>query len=258
MIVNTHKFRERVAAGEKQLFTGITLADPAVTEMLSGSTDGFWIDLEHNPTNLETMLGLLIGARAGGTPAFVRVPANDVGWIKRVLDSGAEGIICPQAENATEVGQFVAACRYPPLGRRGFGPRRPTNYGRNGGAQYLADANRELVVIAQIETVGCLEEIDQIVQIEGLDGVVVGPNDLSGSMGVMGQTDHPDVIAAIATIAQTAKQAGLSVGIGMGAQAEFAQQAFELGVDWVQCGNDFEYMIRFADQLKTAIPSIST
>ena len=253
MIVNTHKFRQKVAAGENQLFTGITIADPAVTEMLSDSTDGFWIDLEHNPTNLETMLGLLIAARAGGTPAFVRVPANDVGWIKRVLDSGAEGIICPQADDAEQVGQFVSACRYPPMGRRGFGPRRPSNYGRNSGAQYLADANEQLLVIAQIETVGCLEQIDQIVQIEGLDGVVVGPNDLSGSMGVMGQTDHPDVTAAIATITRSAKDAGLSVGIGMGAQPEFAQQAFELGIDWVQCGNDFEYMIRFADQLKQQI-----
>ena len=249
MIVNTHKFREKIAAGKKQLFTGITLADPAVTEMLSGSTDGFWIDLEHNPTNLETMLGLLIGARAGGTPAFVRVPANDVGWIKRVLDSGAEGIICPQADDADGVRRFVSACRYPPKGKRGFGPRRPTNYGRNGGPDYLADANKNLIVIAQIETVGCLEQLDEIVQIEGLDGLVVGPNDLSGSMGIMGQVDHPDVIEAIGRIATVGKAAGLSIGIGMGAQPDFAQQAFELGVDWVQCGNDYEYMIRFADQL---------
>ena len=106
-----------------------------------------------------------------------------------------------------------------------------------------------LVVIAQIETVGCLEQLDEIVQIEGLDGLVVGPNDLSGSMGIMGQVDHPDVIEAIGRIATVGKAAGLSIGIGMGAQPDFAQQAFKLGVDWVQCGNDYEYMIRFADQL---------
>ncbi len=250
MIVNAHKFRDRFASGQKQMFTGITIADPAVTEMLSDSTDGFWIDLEHNPTNLETMLAMLIAARAGGTPAFVRVPANDDGWIKRVLDSGAEGIICPQAEDAEAARRFVTACRYPPMGRRGFGPRRPTNYGRSGGQQFLDEANKNLVVLLQIETVGSLEQLDEIVQLEGLDGLVVGPNDLSGSLGYMGQVDHPDVLAAIERISTTAHAAGLSVGIGMGADAAQAQRAFELGVDWVQCGNDFEYMIRFADQLK--------
>jgi 4-hydroxy-2-oxoheptanedioate aldolase len=109
------------------------------------------------------------------------------------------------------------------------------------------------VVILQIETVGSLAQLDEIVQLEGLDGLVVGPYDLSGSMGHMGQIDHPDVLAAIEKVSTTAHAAGLSVGVGMAAEASHAERAFSLGADWVQCGNDFEYMIRFADQLKEQV-----
>ena len=126
------------------------------------------------------MLSHLIAARAGGAPSIVRIPSGDVSWVKRVLDSGAEGIILPRSYSAAEVAQFVSDCRYPPLGTRGFGPRRPMNYGRLDQQEYLERANRELFVAVQVETVELLNEIDEVVQIEGLDSVVLGPQDLSG------------------------------------------------------------------------------
>ncbi len=173
---------------------------PPWSKRFCDSVDFFWIDLEHNPINLETLMGHLIAARAGGSPALVRVPSSEISWTKRVLDSGAEGIILPQARSAEEIRQFVSACRYPPQGTRGFGPRRPTNYGRFGGEEYLSHANRELFVVAQIETVSALDEIDEIVAIEGLDSLVVGPYDLSGSMGMLGQVHHPQVLEAVRTV----------------------------------------------------------
>ena len=114
MICNIHKFRDKLAAGNFCLGAGITFQDPAVTEALCPSVDFLWIDLEHNPTSLESMTTHLMAARAGGTPAIVRIPSSDVAWIKRVLDSGAEGIILPQAKSASEIQAFVSACRYPP------------------------------------------------------------------------------------------------------------------------------------------------
>ena len=108
-----------------------------MTEALCDSVDFVWIDLEHNPMSVESMMGHLIAARAGRSPALVRIPCGDVGWIKRVLDSGAEGIILPQASSAKQVRAFVSACRYPPMGTRGYGPRRPSNYGRDGGIDYM-------------------------------------------------------------------------------------------------------------------------
>jgi 2-dehydro-3-deoxyglucarate aldolase/4-hydroxy-2-oxoheptanedioate aldolase len=253
MISNIHKFREKLAAGKFCLGVGITLADPAVVEALSPSVDFFWIDLEHNPTSLESLLAHLIAARAGGTPALVRVPSSDIGWTKRVLDSGAEGIILPQAQSAEEIRAFVSSCRYPPMGTRGFGPRRPTNYGRFGGQAYLDHANKNLFVVAQIETVGALNEIDRIVAIPGLDSLVVGPYDLSGSMGIPGQVHDPKVLRAIETVVAKARPAGIWVGMGMGADSSHALESQKLGVNWAQCGNDFEFMIRATDSLFVGI-----
>lgn len=258
MYCNTKTFRQKLDSGQLCLGPGITFADPAVTESIAPTADFVWIDLEHNPTNLETMMGHLVAARAGGTMAIVRVPSGDVAWIKRVLDSGAEGIILPQAGSYEEVAAYVSACRYPPMGTRGFGPRRPTNYGRIGGQEYLDSANRELFVVAQIETVGALNDIDRIVKVEGLDSVVVGPHDLSGSLGMLGQVDHPTVVDAINRIVTTAREAGLYVGMGMGASAEFARKAADTGVHWVQVGNDFEYMNLFAGSLYDQIRSTAS
>lgn len=253
MISHIARFREQLSSGRICLGVGITFSDPAVTEALCDSVDFVWIDLEHNPMSMESMMGHLIAARAGGAPAIVRVPSRDVGWIKRVLDSGAEGIILPQAGSAKDVKKFVSACRYPPLGTRGYGPRRPSNYGRDGGLEYLQRANRELFVAAQIETVGALDEIEEIVGIKGLDSVVLGPQDLSGSMGLPAQPRHPDVQEAIRLVAEKAHDAGLTVGIGMGADVGHACEAVDLGINWIQCGNDFSYMNCFADRLFTDI-----
>ena len=253
MIVNIQKFREKLDSGQLCLGVGVTLSDPAVTEALCESVDFLWIDLEHNPTNFESLLAILIAARAGGGPALVRVPSSDVGWIKRTLDTGAEGIILPRAYSAQEIRDFVSACRYPPLGTRGFGPRRPTRYGRFGGREYLDHANKQLFVIAQIETVETLDAIDEIVQIEGLDSLIIGPNDLSGSMGMLGEIQHPRVLEAISIIAEKCKAEGKYLGIGMDNDPEYAVKVAQLGVQYIQCGSDFGYMLRFCDQLYAEI-----
>jgi 2-keto-3-deoxy-L-rhamnonate aldolase RhmA len=244
-MISTHinRMREKLQAGETVLGAGITMSDPAVTEALAPSVEFFWIDLEHNPTTTESMLGHLMAARAGGAPSIVRIPNNDVGWVKRVLDSGAEGIILPRSYSAREVADFVSACRYPPMGTRGFGPRRPMHYGRLSQQEYLAQANRDVFVTAQVETVELLAELDDVLKIEGLDSLVLGPQDLSGSMGRLGETTHPSVIDAMKTVASKAKAAGKFIGAGLGANPEFAQVLIDCGVQWLQAGNDFEYMI---------------
>jgi len=253
MISNIHKFREKLDSGQFCLGAGITFTDPSVVEALCDSVDFFWIDLEHNPTNLESLLSHLIAARAGGTPALVRVPSLDIAWTKRVLDTGAEGIILPQASCAADIRSFVSSCRYPPMGTRGFGPRRPTNYGRFGGDEYLAHANANLFVVAQIETVTALDEIDEIVAIEGLDSLVIGPYDLSGSMGMLGKVHDPKVLDAVRTVVEKAKAAGIYTGMGMGAETGHALEAAQLGIQWAQCGNDFEFLIQTADRLFSGV-----
>jgi len=255
---NINKMREKLAAGEIVLGAGITTTDPSVTEALAGSVDFVWIDLEHNAMTTESMLGHLIAARAGGVAAIVRIPNNDVAWIKRVLDSGAEGIILPRSYSAKEAADFVSACRYPPMGTRGFGPRRPMQYGRMEQQAYLAQANRDIFVTVQVETVELLAEIDEVLKIEGLDSLVMGPQDLSGSMGRLGETTHPEVLNAIRSIATKAKAAGKFLGSGLGANPQFAKTLIDCGVQWMQAGLDVEYMIKGCDRTFREIRSIES
>ena len=238
-----NNMRAKLRAGEIVLGAGITLTDPTVTEAIAHSVDFVWIDMEHNATTTESMLGHLIAARAGGVASIVRIPSNDVGWVKRVLDSGAEGIILPRAYSVKEVADFVSACRYPPMGTRGFGPRRPMQYGRLSQAEYLAQANRDLFVTVQVETVELLAQLDEVLKIEGLDSLVLGPQDLSGSMGRLGDVTHPEVVEAMKTVAAKSRAAGKFIGSGLGANPEFARLLIECGVQWLQAGNDFEYML---------------
>jgi 2-dehydro-3-deoxyglucarate aldolase/4-hydroxy-2-oxoheptanedioate aldolase len=254
-MISTHinKMRAKLRAGEIVLGCGISLGDPAVTEAIAPAVDFVWIDLEHNALSSQAMLAHLIAARAGGCASIVRIPTNDVAWVKRVLDSGAEGIILPRSYSAKEVAAFVSACRYPPLGTRGFGPRRPMNYGRIEQQAYLQQANRDVFVIAQVETKELVAEIDDVVKLEGLDSLVLGPQDLSGSMGRLGETTHPEVAAAMKTVCATARAAGKFIGSGLGANPEFAKFLIDCGVQWLQAGNDFEYMIRACEQTFAAI-----
>lgn len=179
----------------------------------------------------------------------MRVPSSDVAWIKRLLDVGAEGIIVPQVRSAAEVRGIVSACRYPPMGTRGFGPRRSCNYGRDDLQTYLAEANRRVFVAVQIETAEAYAELDAILDVPGYDSIVIGPNDLSGSLGLMGQLDHPKVVEAVASIASRSRAAGRYVGIGMAPDVEHALRAARQGVQWVQIGGDCGFLIDSVDRL---------
>ena len=249
MINNISKFRDKLSQKQLCLGAGISLNDPAVVEALAPQVDFLWIDLEHNPIGMESLLSLLIAARAGGAPAIVRVPSSGRATLKRVLDSGAEGIIVPQVRSAAEVQQAVDAARYTPLGTRGWGPRRPSEYGHRSAEQTIREANESLFLAMQIENTDAIDALDEIVAIPGIDSLAVGPYDLSMSMGKIGQFDDPEVRAAIEKIIRTGHDAGLPVGFGDEAAAEAAVRWAEMGADWIQPGGDVAYLRMAADQL---------
>ena|GEM_PF-79407 len=246
------EFRTKLASGKFCLGAGITLADPVVTEALGPKVDFFWMDLEHSPLSLETLTSHLIAARSVGVPALVRVPASEPWFIKRVIDSGAPGVIIPQIRNAAEVRRVVDACRYHPDGDRGYGPRRASNYGYDKG--YLEAVNRDLFVAVQIEHREAMAELDAIAGTSGLDSLVLGPFDLSLSMGMPGQVSHPEIRTAIRRVVETARRLGLFVGMGGPALEDYTRQAVELGVQWLQVGSDFEYMLQFMDGFLPKLP----
>ncbi|MCC6613401.1 MAG: hypothetical protein IT320_07980 [Anaerolineae bacterium] len=247
------RFRRRLTDGNICVGASITFSDPLVTDALGDSVDFFWIDLEHSAMSPEALQAHLLAAKSRQVPSLVRVPGSDTPFIKPVLDSGADGIIVPQVRSAEEVRRVVDDCRYPPLGRRGYGPRVPGNYGRSGGADYIARANEAIFVSVQIENRESYEAIDEIVAVPGLDSIVIGPADLSASLGHTGDPDHPEVASAIDQVIAKARAKGLFVGAGMGPDARYAVGMARRGVQWLQVGGDFSYMIVYTDRMTADI-----
>ena len=245
-------FRARLDRDELQIGASITLNDPAVTDALGPSVDFFWIDLEHSPMSIETLAGHVRAARLHEAASLVRVPIADTAWIKRALDAGAEGIIVPQVRDAAEAQAVADAAKYPPQGRRGFGPRVPSAYGRNANAALARKANELVFASIQIERRTALAEIEAIAAIDGLDGIALGPWDLAADLGHVDDVRHPDVEAAIQRVIDVARRAGKWVGSGMGDDPDLALDYARRGVRWIQVGNDVDYLIRRMDQVYAA------
>src|SRR5713226_4003575 len=165
---NANKFRDKIDRGQVCIGTIITCTDPAITEALCSVSDFVWIDTEHNALSLETVQAHLMATKGTDTACLVRVPWNDPVLIKPVLDIGADGVIVPLVRTADDVRRAVAACRYPPLGIRGYGPRRPSDYGRHGGPEFCKAANEAIIVIVQIEHIDAVNNIDEILAVPGL------------------------------------------------------------------------------------------
>lgn len=243
---NAHAFRDKIRRGQVCLGAGITFTDPTATEALCGVVDYVWIDMEHNALSLEAVQGHIMATKGSDTASLVRVRWNDPVLIKPVLDIGADGVIVPLVRTVEDVERAVAACRYPPEGIRGYGPRRPSNYGRTGGAEFCRAANEAVIVTVQIEHIDAVRNLDGILAVPGLTGIMIGPNDLSGSMGYMGQTRHPEVMEAIETVITRAKQAGVYVGI---AASDRVSEWADRGAQWLLIGEDYSLMLQAADEV---------
>jgi len=249
------RFRRQLEEGQVCLGASVSFGDPLVTEALADSLDFLWIDLEHSPMSGQALMGHLLAARARRVPSLVRVAGGGAHLVKPVLDAGADGIILPQARTAEEVRQLADNCRYPPLGRRGFGPRVPSNYGRVPPDECVASANREVFVAAQIENVEGLEMIEEILAVAGLDSLVIGPRDLALALGAGEQMDHPRVVAAMETIISKTRAAGLYVGCGMGPDPGYAIAMANRGVQWLQVGGDWSYLAEQVDRVTASVRS---
>jgi 2-keto-3-deoxy-L-rhamnonate aldolase RhmA len=159
--------------------------DPTTAEIIGLlQPDWIMIDAEHGALDLETIQTHLMVLEQSPSVPLIRVPSSDHVYIKRILDLGAAGVLIPQIQSVDEARRAVAACKYPPEGMRGAGPRRPSRYGMQE-ASYLHDANARTIVLLMIEHSNAVRDIDAILAIPGLDGLVFGPLDLSASMGLM-------------------------------------------------------------------------
>ena len=250
-INHVDRFRARLAAGGVCLGHGITFSDPAISELIGDAGYDFtWIDMEHCPIDLPTALGHVMAVRGTGAAPFVRVPAADPVLIKPVLELHPAAIIAPQVQSVVDVEGVVAACKYPPVGIRGFGPRRGRRFGGQPYPEYLVDADEQIMVIVQIEHIRAVEAIDDILAVEGLDGLCVGFNDLAGSMGLSGQITDPQVIAATERVIAKTLQTDKTIGISMGYERQAVAHWLDRGLQWISLGGDFNLLYaKFKDVL---------
>jgi 2-keto-3-deoxy-L-rhamnonate aldolase RhmA len=174
--------------------------------------DWVCVDLEHGAIDLETMTDIFRTLDAFDCVPVARLPFNDPVWIHRSLDAGARGLIIPMVNSAQEADAAVTEAKYPPRGRRGYGYSRANMHGMDF-ESYIKSANDEIAMIMQIEHKNAIANLEEIVRVDGVDGLFIGPLDLSGSMGITGQMEHPDMVAALARYRKTAKDAGMSFGM---------------------------------------------
>lgn len=191
----------------------ITLAHPAIAEIMArAGFDWLVVDMEHSVLTIREAEELIRIIDLCGVTPLVRLSANDPVQIKRVMDAGAHGVIVPMVNSAAEAKQAVAAVHYPPKGRRGVGLARAQGYGTSFD-RYLDWVNRGPLVIVQIEHIDAVNNMEAILAVEGVDGFIIGPYDLSGSLGVPGEFDHPFMKNAMQRIETVKAASGKAPGI---------------------------------------------
>jgi 2-dehydro-3-deoxyglucarate aldolase/4-hydroxy-2-oxoheptanedioate aldolase len=231
--------------------TLVTTASPEVAEVLAlASFDWLFIDLEHGSLSIHDAQRA-IQAVADRSFTVVRVADGTAENVKRVLDTGCDGIIAPHINSAEEARKIVALAKYPPLGERSAGLGRAQGYGLTF-ADYIASANARTVVVVQIEHKDGVANVDEILQVPGIDAIFIGPYDLSGSMGILGHVSDARVLEAIEKVRAACTASKMPFGIYC-ATAEQASAAIQTGARLVAIGTDLMHM---ANSVRTALTAI--
>lgn len=239
--------REKLDKGEPLFGAAVSLLDASVSEMLGyAGFDFLWIDMEHTALTKPHVLEHLMGASSGGAASFVRVPWNDPVLVKPVIDMGPDGIIFPMIRTADDARRAVGACEYPPKGIRGCGPKRAVRYGVDDVAAYLKDGGRSCWKIIQMEHVDCVKNLDEIARVPGIDCWMIGPTDLSGSVGRLGEEEAPEVQGLLEEIAEKAARHGVLLGAFTGDDPAALRRWQARGVRLFALGGDSGYLMSAA------------
>lgn len=246
---------QAVRRGELHLSTFCQFPDPNVIEALAKSKlDSFIFDMQHGMFDEAPVLASVAAAALEGKPAFVRLPVDCGGLASRVLDFGAVGVVCPMVNTVTDAERLVSYVKFPPVGSRSWGPRRAIPLSGLNGPGYLAKANGLNLAIAMIETRQALDNLDAILAVPGIDGVFVGPTDLSVSLSNGGSLDSPDVAPALDYVAARTKAAGKFAGI-FAISPAYASDCVARGYSFIALMQDAMFMQQAADASVAAVRS---
>ncbi len=248
MKVPSNSFKRAIRKGDLQLGLWSGLSSNVTVEVLANAGfDWLLLDTEHSPNELPMVHSQLQAIARGDTHPIVRPPWNDTVTIKRYLDIGAQTLLIPFVENADEARAAVAATRYPPRGVRGYAAAaRASDFGRI--KDYPSACEDQLCVLVQVETPGALANIEAIADVDGVDGIFIGPGDLAAAMGHIGQPGHPEVAAAIDDAIGRIRACGMAAGILTGDET-LARRWIGLGANFIAVGSDTGILARGAEQL---------
>ncbi len=213
--------------------------------------DSLTVDLEHGLAGFETALAMFQAISTTAVTPLARIPWNEPGIAMRLLDAGGMGVICPMVNSRSQAEAFVGACRYPPLGYRSFGPTRARIYA---GADYEAGANQAVVTLAMIETAEALANLDAIASTPGLDGLYIGPGDLSMSLGGRQRVDltEPNLVEALDAILAAARRHGRVAGLHTNSP-DYARRMIDRGFRFVTVMTDTALLAGAAQSLVAAV-----
>ncbi|MGH8014539.1 MAG: 4-hydroxy-2-oxoheptanedioate aldolase [Candidatus Binataceae bacterium] len=249
MDVPINHFRRAISQGRAQFGLWLALADAGCAELCAGAGfDWLLLDAEHGPNDLRTLLAQLQAIAPYASHPVVRPPIGDTHLIKQILEIGAQTLLIPMVESAEQAASLVAAMHYPPRGVRGVGAAlgRSSRWTRI--PSYLKQAGEEMCLLVQIETRLGLNNLREIAAVDGVDGIFIGPADLSASIGHLGNMTHPEVLATIEHSIAEIRKANKAVGILMGDEA-LARRYLELGCSFIAVGADDLLLAQAADRL---------
>ena len=254
------KIKEQMRRGEPSIGSWMSMAHPSIAEILAmAGYDWIVIETEHTAIDVSEVLRLIIAIEQRGSVPLVRLAWNDPIQAKAVLDSGAAGVLVPMVNTKTDAELAVSMTKYPPLGSRGVGLARAQGYGINFDA-YVTNANADTLLLVQIEHREAVENIEQILSVTGIDGVFIGPYDLSLSLGIPGRLNHPDILAAKQKVLTATLAHGLIAGMHFvqpQTAASDCQKAISEGYRFIALGTDILFLGDSARDLHSKVHGLT-
>jgi 2-dehydro-3-deoxyglucarate aldolase len=235
--------KEKLKNNKLTIGSWIMMKDPISVEVMAlAGFEWLVVDIEHTSIDFQTVENLIRAIQSKSIKALVRVSKNEEVVIKRVLDMGADGIVVPMICSQDDAIKAVKYAKYPPIGKRGVGLYRASEYGLKF-EEYKKWVNEELIIIAQIEHINAVNNIDEILKVKGIDGIIIGPYDLSGTMGYPGEFEREEVKKAVKKVIDRCKFFGIPSGFHVvDTNPKKLQEKIKEGCTFLAYGIDYFFM----------------
>ena len=253
----TNNLKSRLRSRDLIFGSWVSFAHPSITEIFaSHNFDFLAIDMEHGTINLEQAQRIIAASQYYKVACLPRPVSHSNDWIKPLLESGADGLIAPMVNSSEELHDLLNDVKYPPLGKRSFGINRAQGYGKDFD-DYVSNWNKTSIFIAQIESKSAVDSIEKIVSNPDLDGIMIGPYDLSGSLGVPGQKFHPLVKEAESKVIKACKERGISCGTQLSDfNNDSVQAALDMGYTFIIASSDLFVLEAWASSAENVMQGL--